>query len=165
VMVGSPMAYPFNFGDTTAGGVSAARRRKRAAYCVSSRTLGGARAGDRPAILLATPVTASPAFIVVAAALATAVGVSASQQPYETWQYTSTYGWVGGARNDVATVEQPLSSRSGTSQPVVSACRDALMRLAQPHDLASMEVVGDGKPRRVNGRTCELSIAFGAFTR
>src|SRR5688572_26015196 len=46
------------------------------------------------AILVATPVTASPAFIVLAAALATAVGVSASQQPYETWQYTSTYGWV-----------------------------------------------------------------------
>jgi hypothetical protein len=104
------------------------------------------------AILVATPVAASPAFIVVAAALATAVGVSASQQPYETWQYTSTYGWVGGARNDVATVEQPLSSKSGTSQPAVSACRDALMRLAQPHDLASMEVVGDGKPRRANGR-------------
>jgi hypothetical protein len=105
------------------------------------------------AILVTTPATGSPALIVVAAALATAVGVSASQQPYETWQYTSTYGWVGGARDDVATVEHPLSGKSGTSQSIVSACRDALMRLAQPYDLASMEVVGDGKPRRVNGRT------------
>jgi hypothetical protein len=105
------------------------------------------------AILVATPVTASPALVVVAAALATAVGVSASQQPYEAWRYTSTYGWVGGARDDVATVEHPLSPRSGTSPSMVSACRDALMRLAQPYDLASMQVVGDGKARRVNGRT------------
>jgi hypothetical protein len=105
------------------------------------------------AILVTTPVTASPALIVVAAALATAVGVSANQQPYETWQYTSTYGWVGGARDDVATVEHPLSAKSGTSPSMVSACRDALIRLAQAYDLASMEVVGDGKPRRVNGRT------------
>ena len=106
------------------------------------------------AILIATPVSASPALIVVAAAaLATGIGVSASQQPYETWQYTSTYGWVGGARDDVATVERPLSPKSGTSQSIVSACRDALMGLAQPFDVASMEVVGDGKPRRVNGRT------------
>jgi len=105
------------------------------------------------AILVSTPVTASPAVIVVAAALATAVGVSASQQPYETWQYTSTYGWVGGARDDVATVERPLSSKSGTSPSIVSACRDALMGPAQSYDVASMEVVGDGKPRRVDGRT------------
>ena len=41
------------------------------------------------AMLVTTPVTASPAFIVVAVALATGVGVSASQQPYETWQYTA----------------------------------------------------------------------------
>jgi hypothetical protein len=27
------------------------------------------------------------------------------------------------------------------------------MRLAQPHDLASLEVVADGKAGRVNGRT------------
>jgi hypothetical protein len=105
------------------------------------------------AILVTTPATASPALIVVAAALATAIGVSASQQPYEAWRYTSTYGWVGGARDDVATVERPLSPKSGTSQSIVSACRDALMRLAQPYDVASMEVVGDGKARRVNGRT------------
>ena len=61
------------------------------------------------AILATTPVTASPAFIVVAAALAAGVGVSASQQPYETWQYTAKYGWVGGARADVSTVEYPLA--------------------------------------------------------
>ena len=94
------------------------------------------------AVLVATPVTASPAFIVVAAALAAGVGVSASQQPYETWQYTAKYGWVGGARADVSSVEQPLAPRSGTSQSIVRTCRDALMRRAQPYDLASMEVVG-----------------------
>jgi hypothetical protein len=105
------------------------------------------------AVLVATPVTASPALIVVAAALAGAVGVSASQQPYETWQYTAKYGWVGGARADVSTVEHPLTPRSGTSRPIVRACRDALMRRAQPYDLASMEVVGNGRPRRVKGRT------------
>ena len=59
------------------------------------------------AILATTPVTASPAFIVVAAALAAGVGVSASQQPYETWQYTAKYGWVGGARADVSTRRVP----------------------------------------------------------
>src|SRR5215203_2131651 len=96
------------------------------------------------AMLVTTPVTASPAFIVVAVALATGVGVSASQQPYETWQYTAKYGWVG--------VEYLLAPRSGTSQSIVRACRDALMRRAQPYDLASMEVVGNGKPRRVEGR-------------
>ena len=105
------------------------------------------------AVLVATPVTASPALIVVAAAIAAGVGVSASQQPYETWQYTAKYGWVGGARADVSSVELPLAPRSGTSQSIVRACRDALMRRAQPYDLASMEVVGNGKPRRVRGRT------------
>jgi len=84
------------------------------------------------AMLVTTPVTASPAFIVVAVALAKGVGVSASQQPYETWQYTAKYGWVGGARADVSTVEYPLAPRSGTSQSIVRACRDALMRRAQP---------------------------------
>jgi hypothetical protein len=105
------------------------------------------------AILATTPVTASPAFIVVGIALAAGVGVSASQQPYETWQYTAKYGWVGGARADVSTVEYPLAPRSGTSQSTVRACRDALMQRAQPYDLASMEVVGNGKPRRLRGRT------------
>ena len=106
-----------------------------------------------PAILAATPVAASPALILGVAAVATAVGVSASQQPYEAWQYTAKYGWVGGARHDVSTVEHSLATKPGTSQSIVSACREALMRLAQPHDVASMEVVGDGKPTRVNGRT------------
>jgi hypothetical protein len=105
------------------------------------------------ALLVATPVAASPALILGAVALAAAVGVSASQQPYEAWQYTEKYGWVGGARDDVSTVEHSLATRPGTSQSIVSACREALMRLAQPHDVASMEVVGDGKPTRVNGRT------------
>ena len=105
------------------------------------------------AILATTPVAAFPAFIVVAAALAAGVGVSASQQPYETWQYTAKYGWVGGGRDDVSTVEQPLAPSFGTSQATVNACRDALMRLAQSHDVASMEVVSLGEPRHVNGRT------------
>ena len=101
------------------------------------------------ALLIATPVAASPAFILGAVPLA----ISASQQPYEAWRYTARYGWVGGARDDVSTVERPLSRKRGTSQSIVSACRDALMRVAQPHDVASLEVVGDGKARRVNGRT------------
>jgi hypothetical protein len=55
------------------------------------------------AVILATnPATASPVLIFAAAALAAgAVGASAIQQPYETWQYTAKYGWVGGARDDV----------------------------------------------------------------
>jgi hypothetical protein len=53
----------------------------------------------------------------------------------------------------MSAVEYPLAPRSGTSQSIVRACRDALMRRAQPYDLASMEVVGNGKPRRVEGRT------------
>ena len=105
------------------------------------------------AVLVATPVAASPALIRGAVALATAVGVSASQQPYEAWRYTATHGWVGGARDDVSSVEHPLSAKPGTSRSIVSACRDALMRVAQPHDLASLEVVGDGRAGRLKGRT------------
>jgi hypothetical protein len=105
------------------------------------------------AVVVATPVAASPALILGAVALATAVGVSVSQQPYEAWQYTAQHGWVGGARDEVSTVERPLSPQPGTPQSIVSACREALMKLAQPHDLASLEVVADGKAGRVNGRT------------
>jgi hypothetical protein len=104
------------------------------------------------ALLAATPVAASPALIFGAIALATAVGVSASQQPYEAWEYTGKYGWVGGARADVSALEHPLRSIPGTSPSIVSACRDALMRLAQPHDVAFLEVVSAGKPQSVNGR-------------
>ena len=108
------------------------------------------------ALLVTTPVTASPA-IVVAAALAAGVGASASRQPYETWQYTTKYGWVGGAREDVSTVEHPLPGRSATSEAIVSACRDALRRLArpvaEPFDVAYIEAVEREKPRRANGRT------------
>jgi len=107
------------------------------------------------AVILATnPATASPVLIFAAAALAAgAVGASAIQQPYETWQYTAKYGWVGGARDDVLTVESPLFAKPGTSPSIVSACRNALMQVAKPHDVASMEVVADGKTKRVNGRT------------
>ena len=107
------------------------------------------------AVILATnPATASPVLIFAAAALAAgAVGASATQQPYETWQYTADYGWVGGARDDVLTVESPLSAKPGTSPSIVSACRNALMQVAKPNDVASMEVVADGKTKRVNGRT------------
>jgi hypothetical protein len=105
------------------------------------------------ALLVATPVAASPALILGAVALATAVGVSASQQPYEAWQHTEKYGWVGGARDDVSSVERPLGVKPGTSEAIVSACREALIRLAQPHDVAFLEVVSGGKPNRANGRT------------
>ena len=101
------------------------------------------------AMLATTPVAAFPAFIAGAAALAAgAVGASASRQPYEAWQYTAKYGWVGGARDDVSMVEHPLPAGFDTSQSILNACRDALMQLAQPHD-----VVGLGEPSRVNGRT------------
>jgi hypothetical protein len=104
------------------------------------------------AILVATPVAASPALIFGAVAVAAAVGVSATQQPYEAWQYTAKYGWVGGTRDDVSSVERPLDVKPGTPERIVSACRDALMKLAQPHDVASLDVVSGGKPNRVNGR-------------
>jgi hypothetical protein len=55
------------------------------------------------ALLIATPAAASPALILGAVALATAVGVSASQQPYEAWQYTEKYGWVGGVNGRAST--------------------------------------------------------------
>ena len=97
------------------------------------------------ALLVTTPVIASPAVILVAAALATGVGASASRQPYETWQYTKKYGWVGGSREDVSTVEHPLTGRFGTSESITSACKDALRRVAQPvaqpFDVASIELV------------------------
>ena len=53
------------------------------------------------AILVGTPAAASPALIIGIAAVATAIGVSASQQPHDAWAYTDKYGWVGGADADV----------------------------------------------------------------
>jgi len=104
------------------------------------------------AMLAATPATAFPAAVIGVIAVAAAVGVSSSQQPHEAWEYTDKYGWVGGSREDVSAVDSPLRSTPGTSQAVVSACRDALMSKAQRYDLASLEAVSGGKQVRAKGR-------------
>ncbi len=105
------------------------------------------------AVLLATPVVASPALLVgLLAAAAVSVGISASQQPHEAWEYTDKYGWVGGAREEVGTVDVPLVRKAGTSAAVVRVCRDAILRNAQQFDLASLEAVSAGKQQRVRGR-------------
>jgi hypothetical protein len=103
------------------------------------------------AVSIATPAAASPAAIIGVLAVATAVGVSASQQPYEDWEYTEKYGWVGGPREEVTAVDIPIRPQPGTSQAVISVCRDALTTHAQRYDLASLEVVSGGKQSRSNG--------------
>ena len=111
------------------------------------------------ASLAVTPVAASPVAIIGVLAVATAVGISASQQPYEDWEYTDRYGWVGGARDEVTAVDTPLRSSPGTSQRVIDACRDALMSHAQRFDVASFEVVSGGRQYRSNGRiTAPLDV-------
>lgn len=107
------------------------------------------------ALLTATPASASPAAIIGVIAIATAVGVSASQQPYEAWEYTDKYGWVGGSHEDVSTVDLPLRATPG-KRSIINACREALMSTAQSHDLASLEAVSGGKQIKVNGRTIAL---------
>ena len=104
------------------------------------------------ATLVVTPLAASPAAIIGVIAVATAVGISASQQPYEDWEYTEKYGWVGGLREEVTAIDTPLRPSPGTSQQVINACRDALMSHAQRFDVASLEVVSGGKQSRSNGR-------------
>lgn len=104
------------------------------------------------ATLVVSPAVASPAAIIGVLAVATAVGVSASQQPYEDWEYTENYGWVGGPREEVTAVDTPLRTNPGTSQGVISACRDALMSHAQRFDVTSLEVVSGGKQSRSGGR-------------
>ena len=69
------------------------------------------------------------------------------------WAYTDKYGWVGGAREDVSALNTPLAPKPGTSQRLVSACRDAIARTAEPYNVASLEAVSAGKQTRVNGRT------------
>ncbi len=104
------------------------------------------------AILVAAPVAASPALIIGIAAVATAVAVSASQQPHEAWAYTDKYGWVGGADADVSGVDVPLQSKSGISRRLIDACREALISTGKRYDLAELEVGGAGRQLRANGR-------------
>ena len=104
------------------------------------------------AILVATSVAASPALIIGIAAVATAVAVSASQQPHEAWAYTDKYGWVGGADADVSGVDVPLQSKSGISRRLIEACREALISTGKRYDLAELEVGGAGRQIRANGR-------------
>jgi hypothetical protein len=104
------------------------------------------------AILVAAPVAASPALIIGIAAVATAVAVSAGQQPHEAWAYTDKYGWVGGADADVSGVDVPLQSKSGISRRLIEACREALISTGKRYDLTELEVGGAGRQLRANGR-------------
>jgi hypothetical protein len=103
-------------------------------------------------MLTAQPVVASPAVVLGVVAVSTAIAISATQQEHEAWEYTDKHGWVGGAREHVATVDAPLRSKPGTSRRVVDACRDALQKNAERFDLASLEAVGAGKQVRLKGR-------------
>ena len=103
-------------------------------------------------MLTAQPVAASPALVLGVIAVSTAIAISASQQEHQAWEYTDKHGWVGGAREHVATVDVPLRSKPGTSPRVVGACRNALMKNAERFDIASLEAVGAGKQLRVKGR-------------
>jgi hypothetical protein len=107
-------------------------------------------------ILAAAPAQAAPpalvAGLIAAGVIGTALVVSAYQPGRDTWVYTDKHGWVGGAREDVSTINAPLVPTRGTSQRLVSACRDAVAQNAQRYDLASLEAVGAGKQTRVNGR-------------
>jgi hypothetical protein len=98
------------------------------------------------------PLAASPALIIGIAAVATAVAVSASQQPHEAWAYTDNYGWVGGADADVSGVDVPLQSKSGISRRLIDVCREALISTGKRYDLAALEVGGAGRQIRANGR-------------
>ncbi len=107
--------------------------------------------------LVAAPVQAfAPALVfafVAAGVVGTAVGAAVNQTGRDVWIYTNNYGWVGGAREDVSTINAPLVPRPGTSKRIVSACRDAIAKNAEPYDVASLEAVSAGKQTRVKGRT------------
>jgi len=96
---------------------------------------------------------ASPAVVIgliTAGAVGAALIVSVSKSG-DAWAYTPEHGWVGGSPRDVSTLSTPLAAR-GTSSRIVSACRDAIAANAQRYDMASLEAVATGAPRRVNGR-------------
>jgi hypothetical protein len=107
-------------------------------------------------MLAAAPVQAASAAVVTALVAAGVVGTAAvlSMTPgRDAWAYTDQHGWVGGARDDLSTINTPLAARSGASQRLVNACRDAIAENAERYDLASLEAVAAGEPTRVNGRT------------
>jgi hypothetical protein len=110
------------------------------------------------ASLASAPVQAAgPALIfglIAAGVFATAVGVTASNQAErDVWVYTEKHGWLGGTREDVASIDAPLTPMPGTSERIVNACRDAIAKNAEPYDVASLEAVSGGKQALVNGRT------------
>ena len=105
------------------------------------------------AVLAAGPAQAASPALIFGVMAATAVGVALIQPGRDAWAYTDKYGWVGGSREDVSTINAPLARKTDTSNGIVSACRDAIAKNAQRYDLASLEVVGAGKQARVNGRT------------
>ena len=99
----------------------------------------------------APPAQAAP-LLVLGLIAAGAVGIAAAtnQEPgeEEAWDYTDKYGWVGGAPEDVATINAPLAPKPGASRRLVSACRDAVAKNAGRYDVASLEAVSAGKQTR-----------------
>jgi hypothetical protein len=77
---------------------------------------------------------------------------AADEEEDEAWEYTDKHGWVGGAPEVVSTINSPLKAKPGASQKLVSACRDAVAKKAEPYGVASLEAVGAGKQSRVKGR-------------
>ena len=115
-------------------------------YCVLW-TVGAA------AVLATAPAQAATLPVVFGVIAGTAVAVALLRPGRDAWAYTDKYGWVGGSPADVSTINAPLAGKPGTSNRIVSACRDAIAKNAQRYDLASLEAVGAGKQVRVNGRT------------
>jgi hypothetical protein len=107
-------------------------------------------------MVAAAPARAgSPALVVglvAAGVVGTVLVVSATQSASGAWTYTPERGWVTGPRDDVATINAPLVARSGVSERLVSACRDAIAATAKLYDLASLEAVPAGAPTRAKGR-------------
>ena len=104
------------------------------------------------ATLAAAPAQAASPALIFGLVAATAVAVAVTRPGRDAWAYSDKYGWVGGAREDVSTINAPLAPRSGLPKRIVSACRDAIAKNAERYDVASLEAVAAGKQARVNGR-------------
>ena len=107
------------------------------------------------ATVAATPPAQAAPLLVLGLIAAGAAGIAAANQEpgeEEDWEYTDKYGWVGGAPEEVSRINAPLAPKPGTSPRLVSACRDAVAKKAQPYGVASVEAVSAGKEMRVKGR-------------
>jgi hypothetical protein len=102
------------------------------------------------ALLVATPVAASPALILGAVALATAVGVSASHQPYEAWQYTEKFG-----RLDVSQFGESLATSSRLERGQ-SECKSCSTKRQRSEALSSAKITSGAdvyRPDEMRRRT------------